>query len=139
MITIVLSVADQERLGAPPKIPFDLTTLTNREAISLQELGYQSPRLFRKALQAKPIDDGGKQLSEEQDEVFSFDIDYKAWTVFLWLALRRCGVDVDVKNLEYDVENITLLSEDEDEPYAAPVPDDAGKAPEESKSLVPTS
>lgn len=112
---LVLSPSDQERLGCPAELPISLDTLTNREAVLLQELGFPTIGSLGRRLQFKKNDDG--------DTV----IDYAAWDAYVWLALRRAGVDVDVRTFEYDVHSIRLLNEDKPEPLPGPV-DDPGKA-----------
>ena len=140
MIRICLSDADRERLGAPKTIPFDFETLTNREAMTLQRLGYPSPRIFRKALQIHPLNENGEATKNDDGEAYTFDVDYLAWTALLWLALRRCGINVDVDTLEYDIENLRLLGDDEPE-TKPPVHggDDTGKAQEPSQTLAEVS
>ncbi len=126
-----LGEADRERLGAPEELPIDLDRLSNREAIQLRVLGYNTPRLFRKALSAKRLDEDGNEvrgsgedlkLVHDGGKVIDFEIDYEAWTAFVWLALRRCGVNTDVKTLEFDVEQCAYVGDPEPEAPKAPDP-----------------
>lgn len=126
-----LGAADRERLGAPEELPIDLDRLTNREAIQLRVLGYNTPRLFRKALMGKRLDDDGNEvrgsaedvkLAYEGGRVVDFELDYEAWTALVWLALRRAGVNVDAKTLEFDVEECAYVGDPEPEAPKAPNP-----------------
>ncbi len=115
-----LSEADRERLGAPEQLPIDLDRLSNREAIQLRFLGFNTPRIFQRALMPKRLDDDGKEVRGSADDlkwvsdggkVADIQIDYEAWTAFVWLALRRSGVNVDPKTLEFDIEE-TIYHQD---------------------------
>ena len=118
MPSIRLSAADREALGCPEFLPNPLANTTVRESIELQKLGYPTPRLLAKALQGS-------------DET----TDYEAWIAFVWLALRRAGVEVDAKTLDFDVVKLELISDDEPvEPK-----DPGGKAPEPEGSTNSTS
>lgn len=113
-----LSEADRERLGGPELLPFDLRGITNREAIEIAKLGYKTPNLFRKAV-----------FGEE-------DLDILAWTGAVWLALRRSGVDTDIRTLEFDADRLTY---EPDEPPAEPQESgEPGKAPARSRSSART-
>lgn len=109
---LALSARDCARLGCSAEIEIDLSTLTNREAIALQQLGFASMKGLGRRL-ASVSEDG------EPD-------DYFAWTTLVWLALRRDGKDVDVQTLEYDVAGMRLLRDEEPEPL--PERPDSGKA-----------
>jgi hypothetical protein len=121
-VRLSLSEADRARFGAPEFLPIDLSTLTNREAVALQGLGF-TPRSLNRRLKAKELEDG------------DFELDYAAWDALLWLALRRAGVEVDVHTVEYDVYGLRMLADEEVVPLPAE-PEDPGKAeaPEASTS-----
>lgn len=121
---LALSPADRERFGCPVELPIDLSTLTNREAVLLQELGFPSIGGLGRRLQMKQNDDGETVL------------DYAAWDALVWLALRRVGVNVDVQTFEYDVHSIRILGDEKPEPLPA-APDDPGKA--EGPEALPSS
>jgi len=97
---LVLSKADRERLGAPERLHVDLDSITNREAIQIRTMGFRTPRLFRRALWAARLDTDGNEvkggddgkMASEGGKVVDFEIDYGAWTVLVWLALKRAGV-----------------------------------------------
>lgn len=110
MPSIRLSEKDRERLGCPELLPFDIFSVTNREAIVLRDLGYTTPKQWRIALEAIPVekDDDGKVIDAE--------IDYVAWTGLVWLSLRRAGIDTDVKTLEFDAYDIGYIKDPEPEP-----------------------
>ena len=112
---LVLSPADRQRFGCPDELPIDLDTLTNREAVLLQELGFATITVLGRRLQFKTTEDGDTL------------IDYAAWDAFVWLALRRVGVNVDVHTFEYDVHALRLGSDEKAEPLPD-APDDPGKA-----------
>lgn len=128
MSRLRLCEADRERLGAPEFLPFAVGSLTNREALELRKLGYNTPRLFWGALRAREV--------KEDDEIVDTVVDYMAWTAFLWLALRRVGVQTDLDTLEFDVERLEYLPDEE-----PPEPVESGKAPdlEDSTSSETTS
>ena len=127
MSKLRLAEADRERLGCPEFLPIEMGTLTNREAIELRKLGFNTPRLFWAALRSQPV--------KEHDEVVDAVLDYEAWTAYVWLALRRAGVETDVHTLEFDLDRLEYLPDDE-----PPAPEgDPGKAPEPSTNSEPTS
>jgi hypothetical protein len=89
----------------------DLGSMTNREAVLLQQLGIPSVAALGRRLQPSG-----------EDKV----MDYAAWDAFVWLALRRAGIEVDVHTFEYDVFSIRITTDEKPEPL--PGPDDPGKA-----------
>ena len=97
-------------------LPFDVGSLTNREAIELRKLGFNTPRLFWAALRAREVKEG--------DEVVDVVVDYVAWTAFVWLALRRVGIEADPATLEFDAQQVEYLPDEPTEPVEV----DAGKA-----------
>lgn len=103
-----LQEADRVRLGCPELLPINLSTVTNREAITLKKLGFASVRALAKVLQA---DDD--------------PLEYEAWTGFVWLALRRAGVEVDPADLEFAMPLTLVADEEPPEPVV-----DEGKAEE---------
>lgn len=129
-----LGDADRERLGAPEELSIDLDRLSNREAIQLRALGWSTPRLFRRALAAKGLDEDGNEvrgsaedlkLVHDGGKVVDFQVDYEAWTAFVWLALRRSGVNVDAKTLEFDIEECAYVGDSEPElPKESPPAED---------------
>ena len=134
---IRLGDADRVRLGAPEELPIDLDRLSNREAIQLRFLGYNTPRLFRKALLPKRLDEDGNEVHGSADDlklvheggkVADMQIDYEAWTALVWLALRRAGVNVDVKTFEFDVDECAYVADPEPEAPKAPEPDEDPEA-----------
>ena len=123
---LILSEPDRERLGAPERLHIDLGSISNREAIQIRAMGFRTPRTLRQALQGTRLDADGNEvrnadakLASEGGNVVDYEIDYAAWTVLMWLALKRSGVDTDVRTLEFDVENMTTAP-DEVEPEPAP-------------------
>jgi hypothetical protein len=110
-----LSDADRIKFGCPEFLPVSIDAITNREAIALQKAGYPTPRLFREALRVKPVIDPatGEPYSDGD-----YTIDIEAWTALVWLALRRAGVDTDLATLEWDIDGVDYLP---DEETAAPV------------------
>jgi hypothetical protein len=131
-----LGDADRERLGAPESIPISLSSVTNREAIRMRVLGYKTPRLWRNALRGKPVDEDGNPVPLEIDgfdedgkpakvsnpAVVDFDRDYQAWTVLMWLGLRRVGIEVDPATLEFDLDGLDYEPDPEDDPGKAEEP-----------------
>ena len=105
-----LSEPDRQRLGAPELVPFELRGITNREAIEIAKLGYKTPTLFRRALFATSED----------------GLDALAWTAAVWMALRHAGVETDIRTLEFDID---LLGYVADEEPPAPESGEPGKAP----------
>lgn len=101
-----LSDKDKKRFGVDD-LPFDINTITNREALLLRGQGYPTPRLFVEAL--------GKTGP---------DTDYLAWTALVWLCLRRAGAEVDVETLEFDSTSMRIVPDEE-----PPVVVSEGKAP----------
>lgn len=125
---LILSEPDRERLGAPERMQLDLSTISNREAIQIRTMGYRTPRLFRRALEAPRLDVDGNEVTGEDAEfvddggkAVDYEVDYNAWTVLVWLALKRCGIDTDVRLLEFDLEGLrTDSDETEVEPEQVP-------------------
>ena len=104
-----LSAADRERFGCPEFLPAPLNSVTVREAIELQKLGYPTPGALAGALR---VDTDGAP-------------DYGAWAALVWLALRRGGVECDPATLDFDVVTLEVLPDEEPvEPKVAP-----GKVP----------
>lgn len=122
MPNIRLSEADRERLGCPELLPVDLQSATNREAIALSKLGFNTPRRLAAAL-----------ISQDTDG--EIEPNWTAWTALVWLALRRAGVEVDPLTLEFDIDSVEYIRDPEPEPVPEPEVD-AGKAedPEDSTS-----
>jgi hypothetical protein len=118
-----LSNADQQRLGTPEFLPFGADSLTNREAIELRKFGYNTPRMFWNALKAREV--------KEDGEVVDLEMDYLAWTAFVWLALRRAGVETDPATLEFDLDGLRFIGDDEE---PEPVDEEPGKAPDPDPS-----
>ena len=107
MLQLRLADADRERLGCPEFLPVvTAMTITNREAVELQRMGYPTPVAFGAAL-------------DRPDN----DVDYEAWTALVWLALRRAGIESDPKTLEFSFLGLRLVN---DEDVAPKVPE--GKA-----------
>jgi hypothetical protein len=110
-----LSEADQQRLGCPELLPFDLRGITNREAIEIAKLGYKTPTLLRRALFSS-VEDGFDPL---------------AWTAAVWISLRRAGIETDVRTLEFDVDELVFVPDEEPE---TPQTAEPGKAPARSRA-----
>ena len=128
MAKLRLTDADRERLGCPEFLPFEPGSLTNREAIELRKLGYKTPVKFWDALRAERETDG--------DQVVDVVLDYVAWTALVWLALRRVGIQSDPATLEFDVDGLQYVPNEE------PAEEEPGKAPavpDPSTSSEPTS
>ncbi len=125
---LILTEADRERLGAPERLHIDPNTISNREAIQIRTMGFRTPRMLRLALSLIRLDADGNEvrnadakLASEGGEVVDFEIDYAAWTVLMWLALKRAGIDTDVRTLEFDIEAMGSAPDDvEVEPEPAP-------------------
>lgn len=113
MLHLRPSDADRERLGCPELLPLvTATSITNREAVALQRIGYPTPAAF------------GRALDKGEGEV-----DYDAWTALLWLGLRRVGVDVDLETLEFEVLGLRVVNDEDVAPKEQP-----GKAPARGRS-----
>jgi hypothetical protein len=139
-----LGAADRERLGAPEAISIDLGGITNREAIRLRVLGFNTPRLWRNALRGRAVDEDGNPVPREVDGVdedgnpakvpnpaaVDFEMDYQAWTALVWLALRRANIEADPSTLEFDLDELTY--------EADPEPEDPGKAEEPAEDPDPS-
>lgn len=136
MPSLKLSPADRERLGAPEEMPMDLASLTNREAIQLRTFGFPTPRVFRKALQMREVpaldEDGNPEKDDDGNPVVDRVMNYEAWTALVWLMLRRVGVNVDVREFEFDLNALEYIPDPEpeevvevDEPGKAPEPEDS--------------
>lgn len=125
-----LAAADVACLGCPEELPMDLASLTNREAIQLRTMGYATPRQFRRALQTKDIPvldaDGTPELDADGEPVVDTAMDYAAWTVLVWLLLRRAGVNVDVREFEFDLQGMEYVPDPE--PAEIVEADESGKA-----------
>jgi len=74
-------------------------TITNREAIELQRLGYPTPVAF------------GAALDRSENEV-----DVEAWTALVWLGLRRAGIESDPKTLEFSFLGLRLINDEDQAP-----------------------
>lgn len=120
MPSLRLSDADRERLGGPELLPFSLVDITNREAIEIAKLGYNTPRVFRKAL-----------FEHDED-----DLDLVAWTGAVWLALHRAGIDTDVRTLEFNLDELDYLPDPAPEPEEGG--EESGKAPADSANSTRT-
>lgn len=110
-----LSDKDKARFGVDD-LPFDINTITNREALLLRGQGYPTPRLFVDALSKTGP-----------------DTDYLAWTALIWLCLRRSGVEVDPETLEFDSTSLRIVPDEE-----PPVVVSEGKAPAPAPSKTST-
>ena len=115
-----LGAADRERLGAPEAISIDLGGITNREAIRLRVLGFNTPRLWRNALRGRPVDDEGNTTDAES--AVDFEMDYQAWTALVWLALRRANIEADPATLEFALDELSYEADPEPEPGKAEEP-----------------
>ncbi len=112
MARLRLNEADRQRLGCPEFLPVDLGTITNREAIQLRRLGFATPRLLVRTLYAPDED----------------PLHYEAWTAFVWLALRRVGIDVDPADLEFALPIEALGDEEVPEPVVEGKPEEVPEA-----------
>jgi hypothetical protein len=110
-----LSEADRERLGAPELLPFSVGDITLREAIEIAKLGYKTPILFRQAL-----------FNREETDLI-------AWSVAVWLALRRAGVEVDPQTFDFNFDLLGYLPDPAPVEPAAPPAESPGKARRPSK------
>jgi hypothetical protein len=125
---LILTGPDRERLGAPERLHVDLSSISNREAIQIRTMGFRTPRMLRLALSSVGIDaegnevrDADAKLASDGGRVVDFEVDYAAWTVLMWLALKRAGIDTDVRTLEFDVEGMGTAPDDtEVEPEPGP-------------------
>jgi len=106
MANLRLKEADRQRLGCPEVMPVDLGSVTNREAIALRKLGFPSPRAMFRTLQSS---------SNDNDDV---ELEYEAWTGFVWLALRRANIEVDLGALEFALPVEIVADEPPPEPVA---------------------
>lgn len=122
MPNLRLSSADRDRLGCSDLLPIALGSITNREAIALQQLGYPTPHAFREALKAKPVDP-----DDEHSPIAT--VDYEAWTALVWLGLRRAGIESDLDTLTFDYESLELVV---DKPPAQPRESGKDRAPARS-------
>lgn len=115
-----LSEADRERIGGPELLPFDLRGMTNREAIEIARLGYKTPSLFRKA------------LFNGAEEGF----DPLAWTGAVWMCLRRAGIGADIREVEFNVDELLFIPDEA--PEAPQETGEPGKAPARLKASTRT-
>src|SRR6185369_10774837 len=118
---------------------------TNREAIRMRTLGYKTPRLWRNALRGTPVDEDGNPVPHEVDgvdedgnpakvanpAVVDIERDYQAWTVLMWLGLRRVGIEADPDTLEFDLDTLEYEADPEPE-------DDPGKAEQPAEDPDPS-
>ena len=125
-----LGAADRERLGAPEAISIDLGGITNREAIRLRVLGFNTPRLWRNALRGRAMDEDGNPAKVPNPARVDTEVDYQAWAALVWMALRRVGIEDDPSTLEFDID---ALSYEPD-----PEPEDLGKAEEPAEDPDPS-
>lgn len=102
-----LAAVDRERLGCPELLDSSIASITNREAMELQKIGYPTPGLLAAAL---------RRDKEETD--------FRAITALVWLALRRAGVDVEFDALEFNLSELESVPDPEPEPVVI-----EGKAP----------
>jgi hypothetical protein len=102
-----LAAVDRERLGCPELLDSSIASMTNREAMELQKIGYPTPGLLAAALRA-----GGAET------------DFRAITALVWLALRRAGVQVEFDTLEFNLNDLESVPDPEPEPVVS-----EGKAP----------
>lgn len=116
---LILSERDREKFGCPDKLPWDWGQLSNKEAVLIQRLGFKSLKDVLRLL-AQHADDG---VTEET--VLAVD-------AVVWLALRRCGIHVDIQDLEYDLG----MEWFDDDPPPEPIvsPDGPGKDPDPAPS-----
>jgi hypothetical protein len=119
---LILSEVDQQRYGCPDKLPFDMARITNNEVRALFTLGFKSLNQIVKLL-AEGLDDINDQVLAALDAV-------------VWLALRRSGVHVDIRELEYDFNGLAWFDDEADVEPIVDLTADPGKA-EASKRSSP--
>jgi hypothetical protein len=100
---IRLAEADRERLGCPEWLDLTLSSITAREAGTIQRLGGYGPDELADALRGEPIiRDGQPVVDDEGQPKLRYDFD--AWVAVVWLALKRSGVTVPYNELDFDLE-----------------------------------
>jgi hypothetical protein len=162
-----LADADRARYDCPEWIDVDPFAVSVREAMILQTgvtvtdgndgfvVQFASPGAWRKAMAGTPVLDaeGKPVLVDVLDDEGQPVIDeatgkpkqkplkqnnYLAQMVLVWLALRRAGVSVSLKDLVYDTDQIAwkMVADEPDadepgvnEPGEAPATDPLGKDP----------
>lgn len=116
--------ADRKRLGCPEFLPISISSITNREAVVLQQLGYPTPMALGRALDSDTVD-------------------YDAWTALVWVALRHAGIEVDPKTLEFSASAQLLGDEEPAEPKVsqgkAPAPEASTNSPRKRSTRTATS
>lgn len=127
---MILAEEDRARFGCDERLPFDPTGVTNKEAVELARFGkWATPRLWYRALNLRPVylDDGIVTVLGEDDglrpgeEPFDFANDPVAWTAAVWVTLRRAGIVTNIDDLEFNLQRLRIVSDDDDE---NPVPKD---------------
>jgi hypothetical protein len=111
---IRLSEADRKRLGCPEWLDVQLTSITAREAATIQRLGGYDPDELAEALKGTPVmrdgqpvyetDADGNTVMEDGKPKPKLRYDFDAWVAVIWLALKRAGVTVPYNELDFDLE-----------------------------------
>lgn len=116
MIKVHLGDADRERYGCDDWLPVDAQSVSIREAITLQGLGFATPNNWRLGLAGEPAKrkDGSTYRQPGKDYL-------PALLGLVWLALNRNGHQVGIDDLDFNYDD-AQFDGDEDE-------EDSGKDP----------
>jgi hypothetical protein len=98
-ITLRLTQADQERLGAPQDVEIELDRMMMKEVMALEEHLGLSHDEFLDALRGQPTAERNKTL-----------VSQRAWGFALWMSLHRIGVDMPFADFDYDVTRTVILA-----------------------------
>jgi hypothetical protein len=126
-IEILLSDSDRQRYGLSDEwLTLDPHTLTVREAVALQGIGFRSPNHWRYALGGLSFDESGAVVRGADGEPLK-GTNYPAWIALVWLMLTRAGqaVKLDDIDFEYDSFGFREVETDDD---SAEGGDSEGKA-----------
>lgn len=110
MIRLRLDPADRERFGCDEWLPVDPQTVKVREAIQLQELGFDTPADWRGALRGEEATrpDGSTYRRAGKATV-------PAMLGLVWLALSRNGHQVGLDALDFDFDAVELAADESGE------------------------
>lgn len=131
MLQIRLSDADRERYGCEEWLDADAASVSVREAMALQPLGFTSPTDWRQALRGDVVEEDGKPvLRPDGQPLRRQGRQYPAALLGLvWLALKRSGVQVGLDDLDFDMDNLDIEAPPEPEQADEPGKDPSTPTP----------
>lgn len=105
-LLVCLTDVDRERYGCAETLPVDVLTVTMREAIAMQPLGFTHPAEWRDALFGEKETDADGKVTRKRGNGY-----VPALAGLVWLALNRNGHQVGLDDLDFTLDGLRISTE----------------------------